>query len=53
MTPEIVATYVTGGFAPIAFYLMYKMANTTIKDNTQALQELRTHLNNNCKGRRR
>ena len=46
MTPEIVATYVTGGFAPIAFYLMYKMSNTTIKDNTQAIRELKDVLRN-------
>lgn len=32
------------GFAAFAFYLMYQMCNTTIKDNTKATSELLNHL---------
>lgn len=35
------------GFPIAAFYLMYKMVNQSMRENTQALQELRAYIKEN------
>lgn len=41
---ELMDAISTVGFPIVAFMLMYRMANQTIKQNTQALQNMRQEL---------
>lgn len=39
---EMAAFMLNSGMGGVFAYLMYKMTNTTIKDNTTAIRELKT-----------
>lgn len=41
---EFIPMFINSGAFGIAFFLMYRMANDTIKDNSKAIRELKEEL---------
>ena len=45
---EVIGAMQTIGFPAVAFYLMYRMADNTIKENTKVLTDIRLVLEKVC-----